>query len=74
MPAAGGEAAGHPVGGVGLLAGLEVCVGGVDVQDRPHALEAVGEGIDALGAQALELGAAVVLRRGGAASLVHGRA
>src|SRR5919107_4068461 len=63
MAAASQHPAGYPVGGVGLLAGLEVVVGGVDASDRHDAVELVREGVDPLLAQALELGPAVVHRR-----------
>ena len=60
VAAAGGQPAGDAVGGVGLLARLEVVVGGVHRRDRRDARERVRERVDALLAQALELGAAVV--------------
>ena len=55
VPAAGGQPAGDAVGGVGLLARLEVAVRGVDGRDRHDALERVRERVDPLLAQALEL-------------------
>ena len=60
VAAAGRHAAGYPVPGVGLLARLEIVVGGVHLRDRHDAVELVREGVDPLLAQALELGPPVV--------------
>ena len=59
-----GHAAGDAVLLVGLLARLEGVMSGVDVRDRRYALKLMRERIDALLAQALQLGAPVVNRRG----------
>ncbi len=55
LAAAGGEPAGDAVAHVGLLAVLEAGVGGEDAGDRLDAGELVREGIDAVGAQPVEL-------------------
>jgi hypothetical protein len=53
----------HSVGALRLLARLEVGVLLVDELDGRNALEGMREGVDAVGAQALELRAAVVHAR-----------
>ena len=55
LPAAGGEAARDAVRDVGLLARLETLVGGEHAGRRLDAGELVREGVDAVGAQPLEL-------------------
>ena len=59
------HAAGHAVGAIGLLARLEIVD---DVGSRDHALELMRKGVDALLAQARELGPAIVDARPGAES------
>ena len=55
LPAAGGDPAGDAGVRVGLLAGSKLGERRDDLGDRPHAAEGVREGLDALGAQGLEL-------------------
>jgi len=55
LAAAGGEPAGDAVRDVGLLAVGERCVGGQHGGRRPDAGELVREGVDAVGAQPVEL-------------------
>ena len=58
LAAAGVQAAGDAVAVLGLGAVGQVRVRRVDGGDRPHAGEGVGERVDAVGAQPLELGPA----------------
>ena len=55
LAAAGVQAPGHAVVRVGVLARGQVGVGGVHGADRRHARVGVREGLDAVGAKALEL-------------------
>jgi hypothetical protein len=60
VAAAGGQPAGDAVALLGLLAGFEGVVRGVDLLDRRDALELVRVRVDALLAQVVGLGAALL--------------